>query len=50
MPELKDKLFNKLTSWIKMNIDKRYWPSVNPDYNPKNESRDIPFLDKFSNL
>ncbi len=50
MPDLRDKLFTKLTSWLKTNIDERYWPKVNPNYNPKNESRDVPFVNMFSKL
>lgn len=48
--DLRDDLFNKLTDWLKENIDKRYWPTFNPEYNPQNESRKQPFRDLFSTL
>ncbi|WP_282147934.1 sulfatase [Algibacter lectus] len=47
-PELKKEMFNKLMDWLKLNIDKRYWPSVNKNYNPKKEVREQPFVDLFS--
>ncbi|MBC3757271.1 sulfatase [Hyunsoonleella sp. SJ7] len=49
-PELKDKMFNKLMSWLKLNVDERYWPMVNENYNPKKEVRDTPFVDMFSSF
>lgn len=48
MPELKDKLFKKLMDWLKGNVQKRYWPTLNPEYNPQQESRDTPFINLFS--
>lgn len=48
MPELKDELFKKLMNWIKGNVQKRYWPTLNPEYNPQQESRHTPFLNLFS--
>lgn len=47
-PKLKTALFNKLMDWVKLNIEKRYWPTINEKYNPKKESRDVPFIDMFS--
>lgn len=47
-PELKEALFAKLMDWLQLNIDKRYWPTVNKNYNPKKEVRDVPFVDMFS--
>lgn len=49
-PELKDKMFNKLMSWLKLNVDERYWPMVNVNYNPKKEVRATPFVDMFSSF
>lgn len=49
-PELTDKMFNKLMSWLKLNVDKRYWPKINESYNPKKEVRDTPFIDRFSSF
>lgn len=50
MPVIRDLLFEKLTDWLSSNINKRYLPSKNPDYNPKKESRNKPFKDLFSNI
>lgn len=46
---LREAMFKKLMAWLRMNVDKRYWPRVNPDYNPENEVRKEPFHDLFSN-
>ena len=46
--ELSNKLFQKLMSWLKNNVDKRYWPSINKNYIKKNELRKQPFEDLFS--
>ena len=48
MPDLRDALFTKLMAWLVENVDQRYWPTLNPDYNPKKESRETPFVDLFS--
>ncbi|WP_282179442.1 sulfatase [Maribacter stanieri] len=48
MPKLKNTLFQKLMTWTSVNIEKRYWPKINPDYNSNNEVRDEPFNDIFS--
>ncbi|XCF05919.1 sulfatase [Tamlana crocina] len=47
-PKLKDSMFLKLMGWLKENIDGRYWPSINKNYNSKKEVRDTPFVDMFS--
>ncbi|GAA4281299.1 sulfatase [Gaetbulibacter aestuarii] len=48
LPKLRDKLFLKLMTWLDQNVDKRYWPSINKNYNPDKESRKIQFKDMFS--
>ena len=45
---LREALFKKLMDWLKTNVEQRYWPTANPDYNPENEVRKIPFRDLFS--
>lgn len=45
-----DELFKELTTWLKNNVDKRYWPSKNVNYNAENEVRKTPFVDLFSGL
>ncbi len=47
--ELSNVLFAKLMGWIKNNIEPRYWPVINEDYNAQKEVREIPFKDLFSN-
>jgi hypothetical protein len=34
--------------WLETNVDKRYWPAVNENYDPKKEVRKSPFIDVFS--
>ncbi|MGP1990496.1 sulfatase [Zobellia laminariae] len=45
---LKKQLFNKLMVWVTANIEERYWPTINPDYNASEEVRKEPFQDLFS--
>jgi len=40
-----DALFKELVTWLEANVEKRYWPKLNPDYNSEKEVRDIPFKD-----
>lgn len=46
--ELANQLFSKLMDWLVNNIDKRYRPKLNPNYNEKGESRTVPFIDLFT--
>jgi arylsulfatase A-like enzyme len=50
MPDISDELFKKLMNWLEQNVDERYWPSINPEYNPSKEARNVPFKDLFSAL
>lgn len=45
-----DALFKDLISWLEKNVDKRYWPKKNPDYNSEKEVREIPFIDLVSKI
>ncbi|WP_299053685.1 sulfatase [uncultured Polaribacter sp.] len=38
-------LFKDLISWLETNVDKRYWPTNNPNYDPEKEVRTVPFKD-----
>jgi arylsulfatase A-like enzyme len=49
MPDLANTMHKKLMVWLKANVEKRYWPTVNENYNPKKEVRKTPFVDLFSN-
>ncbi|MEQ8239395.1 MAG: sulfatase [Cyclobacteriaceae bacterium] len=40
-----DDLTRKLFTWLTENVDKRYWPRLNPDYQPQNEAREEEFVD-----
>ncbi|RED98368.1 sulfatase [Marinoscillum furvescens] len=46
-PEMTDKLFDKLINWLEENVDRRYWPSENPDYIAAEEARDTPFVNLY---
>lgn len=48
MTDLRDTLFKKLMTWLTKNVEQRYWPTLNPSYNPNKESRDTPFVNLFS--
>ncbi|MBC8767693.1 sulfatase [Arenibacter sp. BSSL-BM3] len=48
MTDRRDALFKKMMDWLITNVDKRYWPTVNPDYDPSNEVRQEPFHNLFS--
>lgn len=48
MTDLQEDLFKKLMHWLTINVESRYWPKLNLEYDPKNESRDVPFKDMFS--
>lgn len=41
----RDALFEKLMTWLEDNVDKRYWPVLNPLYNADEEMRGVPFVD-----
>lgn len=45
MPQLTQDLFGKLKQWLQREVDQRYWPSLNADYNAKEEVRNTPFTD-----
>lgn len=48
MPEKTDALFNKLMQWLSANVEKRYWPTINSNYNPAKEVRGTAFQNLFS--
>ncbi|MBC6996598.1 sulfatase-like hydrolase/transferase [Neolewinella lacunae] len=37
------RLFRKLHTWLVEHVDERYWPVLNPDYDPTQEVRKDPF-------
>jgi len=47
-PELTLELYGKLISWLEKEVDRQYWPVINPDYDPGKEVRtDAPFVDLY---
>lgn len=48
MPEKTEALFQKLMNWLAENVERRYWPKVNPEYNPSKEVRKTEFKNLFS--
>lgn len=47
MPDKTNELFVMLMNFLEHNVEKKYWPSVNPDYDPKMELRDDPYIDLY---
>ena len=44
-PELQDRLFKELKSWLKANVKEQYFPVPNPNYDAKKDGRKYPFKD-----
>lgn len=42
-PQLTQRLFKKLMNWLDDNVEDRYFPKLNPDYNAEKEVRSQPF-------
>ena len=38
-PELRDKMYKELVSWLGENVETRYFPRINTDYNVENDPR-----------
>ena len=47
MPEKTRELFEELISFLEKNVEKKYWPSNNPHYDPKTEVRKVPYVDLY---
>jgi arylsulfatase A-like enzyme len=46
MPEKTEAMYRKLMTWLEENVEKQYWPQLNPGYKPGQEVRkDAPFID-----
>jgi arylsulfatase A-like enzyme len=46
-PQLTQQLFAQLKTWLTENVEERYIPKLNPDYNPSKEAREEPFKSLF---
>lgn len=44
-PEKARELFKELNDWLDLNVEKKYMPALNPDYDPATEKRAKPFVD-----
>ena len=44
-PELVRALFAELNQWLERNVEDKYLPSLNPDYNASKDERSYPFVD-----
>lgn len=44
MPDKTNQLFAMLINWLDENVNDTYLPKENPDYNFRNESRDVPYI------
>ena len=48
MPEKTREMYGKLMTWLDENVDKQYWPVLNPEYDASKEVRkDAPFIDLY---
>lgn len=45
MPDITQELFVQLNDWIDQNVDVKYTPAINPNYDPAKESRERSFVD-----
>ncbi|NJC28331.1 sulfatase [Neolewinella antarctica] len=43
-PELREELFAELIEWLEENVDERYWPVINAEYEAGKEVRDAGFV------
>ncbi len=46
-PEITSKLFAELIEYLENNVERRYWPVPNHDYDPAREARDVPFINLY---
>jgi len=47
MPQKTNELFAELMTFLEKNVEKKYWPKPNPDYNPKLEQRKVAYIDMY---
>lgn len=46
-PDITRALYADLISWLEANVEKKYFPTLNPVYNPAKESHKVPFADLY---
>ncbi len=47
MPVITRELFVELMNYLEKNVEKKYWPKANPNYDPKTEVRKAPYVDLY---
>ena len=47
MPDKTRELFAVLMNYLEKNVERKYWPTQNPDYDPKTEVRKVPYVDLY---
>jgi len=47
MPAKTNELFVELINFLEKNVEKKYWPTPNPNYDPSKEIRKVPFINLF---
>lgn len=47
MPDKTRELFAELMNYLEKNVEKKYWPTANPEYDPKSEVRKVPYVDLY---
>jgi arylsulfatase A-like enzyme len=47
MPEKTNELFVELINYLEKNVEKKYWPTPNPAYNPAKELRKVAYIDLY---
>jgi len=47
MPQKTRELFAELMTYLEKNVEKKYWPSKNPNYDTKTEVRKVPYVDLY---
>lgn len=47
MPDKTRELFAELMNYLEENVEKKYWPTANPDYDPNTEVREEPYSDLY---
>ena len=47
MPDKTRELFAELINFLEKNVEKKYWSTANPDYDPEKELRKVPYVDLY---
>ena len=47
MPDKTRELYAELITFLEQNVEKKYWPAKNPDWDPAKELRKVPYVDLY---